>query len=167
MRIRGTVLGVAAAAAVLLTSAPAGASTLPAAVSGTGRLNVALASPSTGKVPAPSVGFSVSPPKCFANAVTFTATQVEFGVSGVQQFKQTAFEQEFTTSGWVSITGLAVAKSVTFPNDARSFSFTRHWATSHVANGASYRVIWQGFYLNGRGAALFKTVKVIDRCLAA
>jgi hypothetical protein len=152
-----------AAAAVAVTAAPASAAT-SSAMTGTGRLATSAVAAKPNVLGA-SVSFSITNAKCFSNAITFTARTSESGISGVQQFKQTAREQEFTTSGWVNITGTAVTKSAKFPNDSRNFFYSFNWRATHAANGASYRVIWQGFYLNGGGSAIFKTKQIAVNCL--
>ena len=126
------------ATATLITMAsPASAS---AATSGKLSAQPALAA---------SVTYKVSNLQCFSDAIRFTAKQQENGVSGVTKFRQLVQEQEFTTNGWVNVTGVAKATSNSFPNDSRSFFFTRVWTTNHTANGASYRAKWQGLYYGG------------------
>ena len=82
---------------------------------------------------------------------------------GVTQFRQVVREQEFTTAGWVNITGNATATSNRFPNDGRSFFFTRVWTTRHTANGASYRALWQGLYYSGSRVA-YRTPIITATC---
>jgi hypothetical protein len=159
MRARLAVLATLTATAAGLLAGPASATTAAPdrSVAATVSRQVAI--------PNASVSFAITNARCFAGAITFTAKQQENGVSGVQQFRQKAREQEFTNAGWVNITNTLVSRSTRFPNDGRNFSFTLNWRFVHPANGASHRVIWQGFYLNGGGGVLFKTVPVRINCL--
>ena len=110
-----------------------------------------------------SVTYKVSNLQCFSNAIRFTAKQQENGVSGVTQFRQLVREQEFTNNGWVNITGTAKATSNSFPNDSRSFFYTRVWTTNHAADGASYRAKWQGLYYSG-SQVLYRTPIIYATC---
>ena len=139
MRKMTSVLATVALATGTLITVAAPASASPAK---SGRLS---AQPAL----AASVTYKLSNLQCFSNAIQFTAKQQENGVSGVTQFRQLVREQEFTNNGWVNITGTAKATSNSFPNDARSFFFTRVWTTNHAADGASYRAKWQGLYYSG------------------
>ena len=80
--------------------------------------------PTTGSAAA-SVGFRISNARCFSNDVCSTRNTYETGFSGVQRLQQRAQLQKFTTRGWVNATGVNVASSTRFPNDGRSFSFSR------------------------------------------
>lgn len=102
--------------------------------------------------------------RCFSNAITFNAKTYENGRSGVQQFRQRAQLQQFTTRGWAPASRINSVKSARFPNDFRNFYFSRKWQANHVANGASWRVAWQGFYLNGFGRAIAKTKVIFVTC---
>lgn len=159
MRTRLAVLVTLIAAAVGLLAGPASATTAA--------LDRSTAATVSGQVPVAdaSVSFAITNARCFAGAITFTAKQQENGFSGVRQFRQNAREQEFTNAGWVNITNTLVSRSTRFPNDGRNFTFTLNWRFTHPSNGASFRVIWQGFYLNGAGGVLFKTVPVRVNCL--
>ncbi len=137
--------------ALATVAAPASAATVS-----TGTLS---AQPSV----ASSVTYKVNNLKCFSNAIKFTAKQQENGVSGVTRFRQLVVEQEFTNHGWVNITGTAKATSNPFPNDSRSFFFTRVWTTKHAADGASYRARWQGLYYSGSRVA-FRTPFIYATC---
>jgi hypothetical protein len=138
---------------VLATAAaPASASTAT-----TGKISAQPA------MPAASVTYKVNNLKCFSNAIRFTAKQQENGFSGVTQFRQLVREQEFTNRGWVNITGTAAVTSNRFPNDGRSFFFTRVWTSTHAANGASYRSLWQGLYFSGSRVA-FRTPVITATC---
>lgn len=141
-----------ATGALVATAAPTSAST--------GTTGTISAQP----VVASSVSYKVSNLKCFSNAIQFTAKQQENGLSGVTQFRQQVREQEFTDNGWVFITGTAKATSKPFPNDSRSFFFTRVWTTSHAADGASYRARWQGLYYSG-SRVVFQTPFVYATCV--
>ncbi len=59
--------------------------------------------------------------------------------------------------------GFSVTKK--FANTAGATYYTLNWTENHVANGASWRVVWQGFYLNGSGQTIAKTNKVRVNCL--
>lgn len=157
---------VTAGVATTLTALPASAAQeRSSALSSTGSLRT-FATPKARTVSADAaVGFAITKAKCFANKITFTAETYENGRSGVQQFRQQAQLQEYTTRGWVNLTGVNKVKSTKFPNDARNFSFTRDWTANHANNGASHRVVWQGFYLNGGGKAIYKTKKITVNCL--
>ncbi|HET7474809.1 MAG TPA: hypothetical protein VFJ97_02150 [Dermatophilaceae bacterium] len=166
MKIRIAAVGAAAAAlAVVTTALPASAAESRSSItSPRGQLGTSAVAAPSNVAPAASVSFSITNAQCFSNAITFTAKTQENGRSGVQQFKQTAVEQRFNGLNWVNITAKAVVKSAKFPNDFRNFSFTRDWSATHAADGASYRVVWQGFYLNGFGATLFKTKPIKINC---
>lgn len=128
--------------ALAATAAPASASTATATRVTSNR--TAAAAPAT---------YRISNVQCFSNAVRFTARQQENGFSGVTQFQQRAYEQEFTSRGWVTITRIYTVNSNRFPNDGRSFFFTRVWTFTHPSNGASYRVIWAGYWFSGSRVA--------------
>lgn len=153
MRKIATLLATAALTTGILATAvtPASASTATS-----GRLS---AQPAV----AASVTYKVSNLKCFSNAIQFTAKQQENGVSGVTQFRQLVREQQFTNHGWVFITGTAKSTSNRFPNDSRSFFYSRVWKASHAANGASYRARWQGLYYSGSRVA-FRTPFIYATC---
>ncbi len=169
--------GVATATAVVLVAAPAGASTGSSVTStpqgsaeanATGGRAATVDAPAAGAVSgvaAAAVAYRISSATCFSNDVRFTADTFETGLSGVQRFRQAAQLQEFTTRGWVPTTGTATVTSATFPNDRRSIHFVRTWNGTHAANGASWRVVWQGFYYNGGGALVAKTRPVPVTCL--
>ncbi len=154
----------ASAAAAGISSSPAGESS--ARMSGTARsatVDGAGSASLTGSAAA-SVGFNLRNAQCFANGITFDAQQYETGFSGVQRFRQKAQLQGYQ-NGWYNATPVAVVNSTRFPNTGASFSFDRHWEASHVANGGSWRVKWQGIYLNGAGAVIAKTKVILVNCL--
>lgn len=168
MNRRVAVLGLVAGAALV------GSATIPAAAAPVSSATITGGSGTLSDTNAPtarnvslnaSVSYAITNAQCTSTSILFTAKTQENGFSGVQQFKQTAVEQEFTGAGWVNITAKAVTKSVKFPNDGRNFSYTFGWRANHAANGASHRVVWQGFYLNSRGGTLYKTVPVKINCL--
>jgi hypothetical protein len=156
---RLALLGLVSATVLLGIAAPAGASTgvssRPAGVTGSGGDFVAAAG---------TVGFSVTNGRCYSNAITFTAQTYETGLSGVQRFRQKATLQEYTRSGWVNRASQTY-RSQKFANTAGATYYTLNWTENHVANGASWRVVWQGFYLNGSGQTIAKTNKVRVNCL--
>lgn len=160
----------AAGLATTLTALPAGAAQTRsdhdrAGLTSTGSLST-MAAPKARTVSTnAAVGFAVTDAKCWADGITFTAETYENGLSGVQQFRQQAKLQEFTTRGWVTISGTSKVLSTKFANDSRNFTFSRDWTATHDVNGASHRVIWQGFYLNGTGKAIFKTKQIKVNCL--
>lgn len=167
MKIRTAAAGVASVAlGIALTASPAHASTAGESIGGSGALDGSAAASKANLPDSPdaSVSFAITNIQCFSNAITFRAKTQENGFSGVQQFKQTAVEQVLTTAGWQSITGKAVTKSQKFPNNGLNFSYTFNWRATHAVTGASYRVIWQGFYLNGFGQTLFKTRPIAVNC---
>ncbi len=151
------------------------ASLLATAALTTGILATAIAPASastatTGKLSAqPAMSakttYKVSNVKCSANAVRFTAKQQENGVSGVTQFHQVVREQQLTSHGWVNITGTTTSTSNRFPNDSRSFFYTRVWTASHAANGASFRALWQGLYYSGSRVA-YRTPVIYAACFS-
>lgn len=136
-------------------SAQTEAASRPASVSNASHVSSAAAG---------TVGYSVTNAHCYSNAITFTARTYETGLSGVQRFRQKAVLQQYTTFGWVKVSTRTV-RSVQFANTSATTSFTLDWTGSHPANGASYREVWQGFYLNGAGAVIAKTTKVTITCL--
>ena len=165
MKARAGLFGLAAAGLIVVaTAVPSQAAPADSVSSKDGGLAVAASAKPANVAPKAAVGFSITDARCSSTKVTFTAETYENGRSGVQQFKQQARLQEFTTRGWVNVTKTSKVKSTKFPNDSRNFSFTRDWAATHAANGASYRVIWQGYYLNGSGAAIFKTKPIKVLC---
>lgn len=153
------VLGILLAVAVVGLAVPAGASTTsahrPAFVTGSAGDFVAAAG---------TVGFSVTNGRCYSNAITFTAQTYETGLSGVQRFRQKAVLQEYTASGWKARASQTY-RSVKFANTAAATYYTLNWTENHVANGASWRVVWQGFFLNGSGGTIAKTRKINVTCL--
>jgi hypothetical protein len=156
-RITTATLGVAAAA-VLLLGSPASAATSANSASGT-----AVRATSARIVASASVSFRISNARCHSTSITFTATTQENGRSGVQRFRQTAVLQEFRSGSWHNRAS-STRTSTKFPNDSRNFAFTLNWTGTHPANGASWREVWQGFYLNGSGHVLFKTRKITITC---
>jgi hypothetical protein len=162
MKIRLALVSVAAAVAVVATGLPASAATsaAPTIRSSHGSLSTAP----TKAVRAAGVSFLVSNKKCFSNGITFTARQTEFGLSGVQQFEQAAREQAWNGVKWVNITTISRVFSAQFPNDGRNFTFVRNWTATHPVTGGSFRVQWQGFYLNGLGRVILRTVVVAVLC---
>ncbi|CCH76507.1 exported hypothetical protein [Nostocoides japonicum T1-X7] len=166
MKKRVAVAGlVAAGLTVVATAVPSSAAPAESVASSGGGLHATSSAKAANVAAKAAVGFSITGAKCYSNAITFTAETYENGRSGVQQFRQQARLQEYTTRGWVNATPLSKVKSTKFPNDARNFSFTRDWKATHAVTGTSYRVIWQGFYLNGSGKALFKTKQIKVNCL--
>jgi hypothetical protein len=172
---RLSTVGAAGGAALVLFAGPAlagpsasitasGGSATPAGASTAASVTDEGVGPATTGSAAAAVGFRVSNARCFSNDVSFNANTFETGFSGVQRFQQRAQLQEFTTRGWVNATGVSTATSTRFPNDGRSFQFNRHWDGRHVANGASWRVKWQGVYLNGGGAAIARTKIILVTC---
>jgi len=113
---------------------------------------------------AAAVGFRISNARCTANHVLFNADTFETGFSGVQQLQQLAQLQKFTTRGWVNATTVSTATSASFPNDGRSFHFSRKWDGTHAFNGASWRVKWQGLYFNGGGGTIARTKVILVTC---
>ncbi len=169
--------GVAAGAALLMAAGPASAgadASMTASEPGTSRAALGAPSAKGGEVTGPvgqvtgeaaaSVGFVVNNLRCFSNAVVFNARTFENGRSGVQQFQQRAQLQEFAFGAWRNRTAVSRVNSTRFPNDFRNFSFTREWRGNHVANGASWRVKWQGFYLNGFGQVIAQTRVITATC---
>lgn len=166
MKARTAFVGVLAAGlTTVATALPSSAAESHGSLSSTGGLTTSAVAKARTVSPDAAVGFAITNAKCFSNAITFTAETYENGFSGVQQFRQQARLQQRTASGWVNVTPVSKVKSTKFPNDARNFRFTRDWTASHAVTGASYRVIWQGFFLNGSGRALFKTKPVQVNCL--
>lgn len=163
MKTRLAATGIVAAAALAVAAAPAGAST--SAINATGGSLVTTATAAAPNVAAKAnVSYAITNARCTSTGITFTAKTAESGRSGVQQFRQTGQEQEYTGSRWVNITGKVKSNSAKFPNDSRNFSYTRDWTATHSNNGRSHRVVWQGFYLNGSGGALFKTKPIAINC---
>ena len=113
---------------------------------------------------AAAVGFRVFDSVCLAGNVLFTADTYETGFSGVRRFRHKAQLQEFTARGWVNRSPMAFQPSTRFPNDGRSFHFARDWNGAHVANGASWRVKWQGQYLNGSDQVIAQTNWITVTC---
>lgn len=113
---------------------------------------------------AASVGFRITNARCQPNHVLFNADIYETGFSGVQRLQQRAQLQKFTTRGWVNATGVDIATSAKFPNDGRSFHFPRKWDGTHPVNGGSWRVKWQGVYLNGGGRTVALTKVILVTC---
>ena len=173
VRKRALTISAAVGTAIALAAAPAGAvdaNSLTASEPGTAARPSGEAK--AGVLDAPqeiegaaraSVGFSVRNLNCFSNAVVFDALTFENGRSGVQQFRQKAQLQEFV-GRWVNRSPVSVVNSTRFPNNARSFRFDRHWQGTHVANGASRRVKWQGQYLNGFGQVIAQTRVITATC---
>ncbi len=172
---RLSTVGAAGGAALVLFAGPAlagPAASLSATANGTDPAGATTAATVTDEGVGPaatgsaaaSVGFRISNARCTANHVLFNADTYETGFSGVQRLQQRAQLQEFTTRGWVNATGVSTATSTRFPNDGRSFHFSRKWDGTHAANGASWRVKWQGFYLNGGGGAIASTKVILVTC---
>lgn len=175
---RVAVVASAAGTAVVLATNPAGAAgnasvtstphAADKAAAAPGGRAAAVDAPTVGDVTgaaSAAVGFRISGATCYSNAVTFTADTYETGFSGVQRFRQRAQLQEFTTAGWVARTPISSVTSTRFPNNGSSFHFSRDWNAAHVADGASWRVVWQGFYLNGFGGTIAKTRPINVNCL--
>lgn len=169
--------GVAGGAALLLAALPASAgadASMSASEPGSSRAALGAPSAKGGAISGPvgevsgdaaaSVGFTVNNLRCFSNAVVFNATTRESGRSGVQQFQQRAQLQEFAAGAWRNRTSVARSNSTRFPNDFRNFSYSREWRGNHVANNASWRVKWQGFYLNGAGRIIAQTRVITATC---
>ncbi len=173
---RLVVVASAAGTAAVLTALPAGAAA-SAAVTSTPHTGGKAASTAgraatvdgdqldAAGAAAGRIGVAISGATCFSNDIVFTADTYETGFSGVQRFRQRAQVQEFTTVGWVARSPVSVATSTRFPNDGRSFHFTRDWDDNHVADGASWRVVWQGLYLSGGGAVVGSTKLININCL--
>lgn len=172
---RLSTVGAAAGAVLVMVAAPAGAgasSSLAATDAGSATQLAGVAQPgsiaeeagpqATGPA-AGSVGFRVYNLQCFARDVTFNADTFETGRSGVQRFRQQAQLQEFA-GRWANRSAVSRVTSQKFPNNASSFHFDRHWDGSHANNGASWRVKWQGFYLNGGGGVIAKTKVITATC---
>lgn len=171
---RLSVLGTTVGAVLAMAAAPAGAGT-GAGVASTAATGAAATAgtpaavqqssdaPVTG-VAAASVGFNLRNARCSSTSVQFDADTYEIGRSGVQRFRQRAQLQEFTAGGWVNRSAPSVVSSVRFANTAASVHFDRHWAASHVNNGASWRVLWQGHYLNGSNVVIAKTRRIAVSC---
>lgn len=173
---RLTTVGAAGGAALVLLAGPALAApsaSITASAGGSEKAGASTpatvvdegAGPAATGSAAASVGFRISNARCNANHVLFNAQTYETGFSGVQRLQQRAQLQKFTAGRWVNATSVAVASSTRFPNDGRSFSFTRAWDGSHPANGGSWRVKWQGVYLNGGGGAIARTKVILVSCL--
>lgn len=172
-------LTAAASSAAVLAAAPAGAAssagttsaphgTADRALAAPGGRAAAVDAPAVGDVTgstSAAVGFRISGATCYADAVTLTADTYETGFSGVQRFRQRAQLQELTTAGWVARTPISSVTSTKFPNNGSSSSFSRGWRANHVADGASWRVVWQGVYLNGSGATVARTRPINVNCL--
>ncbi len=167
MKIRTAAAGAATMVLGLaLTASPAHASTSGDSVGGSGVLDgsAGASKANVSDSPDAAISFAISRIRCFSNAITFQAKTQENGFSGVQQFRQTAYEQVLTTAGWRSITPKGKTVSQKFPNNGQNFSYTFNWRATHAVTGASYRVVWQGYYLNGFGQALYKTRPVAVNC---
>lgn len=172
VRTRALTITAAAGTALALAVAPASAAdgnSLTAGDPGSARIAGEVRS---GTLDAPQeiegearagVGFRVDNLRCGPGNVVFDADTWENGRSGVQRFRQKAQLQEFV-GRWVNRSPVNVATSTKFPNDIRSFHFDRQWNGAHVANGASWRVKWQGQYLNGFGQVIAQTKIITATC---
>lgn len=156
------IAGGAAVASVLIAASPASAGSLTSNTA-TGKLSTTSVA-SKANVAGAAVGFTVANASCTSTSIRFTARTYENGFSGVQQFRQRAQLQKFTTRGWVAATPIRTIASQRFPNDGRNFSFTLNWRGTHPFNGGSWREAWQGVYLNGFGRVVAKTRVIYVIC---
>lgn len=159
MRRRLSAVALLAAAGMAMTAAPASASTGASTLTGTGRLSQER----TAATPATPYIYSISNRACLSNGLRFTAQQKEIGRSGTQRFRQLAQLQHRVGTRWVASTGVASVFSVRFPNDARTFVFTRTWTGTYgsVDRGRLVRIVWKGQWLNGAGAVIAKSPVVV------
>lgn len=158
------VLAAVAATAALVASAPAASAQEGGPSAGGGLSTTSSATAGSRVAAAASVSYAVTNARCFSNAITFTGRVQENGVSGVQRLRQTAQTQTFN-GGWFNATSKTVLNSVKFPNDSRNFAYTLNWNAPHANNGASWRVKWQGVYINGFGQVVAKTPFIYVTCL--
>ncbi len=164
----------AAAVAVVGLAAPAGAAdtglravdpgatsaartATPAAVDATGPADL------TGPAAA-SVGFAITGARCSRTDVVFSADTYETGRSGVRQLRQKGQLQEKVAGRWVVRSSVVTYTSTRFADDARSFHFPRSWDGGHAVTGRSWRVVWQGIYLNGTGRPVAQTKQIAVTC---
>lgn len=165
MRRRLSIAAVLAAAGLAVTAAPASASTGAATLTSTGQ----LAQERAATAPASPYLYSISNRTCLSNGLRFAAKQKEVGRSGTQRFRQLAQLQHLVGARWVPDTPVASVLSTRFPNDSRTFVFTRLWTGTYGSadRGHQVRITWQGQWLNGAGAVIAKSPVVVGvRCQA-